>query len=133
MRSFTVITTAANKTMAPVHHRMPAVLFPEDWDEWLRPGPLRTGRLADLLVPAPEEALVAYRVGSGVNKSANDGPELIEPTVVPQQSTLSILWVRALDPAEFELSELEPDHLALGQLVGTPGLGQLAHDLQPSS
>jgi putative SOS response-associated peptidase YedK len=99
LRSFTVITTAANKTMAPVHHRMPAVLFPEDWDEWLHPGPLRKGRLADLLVPAPEHALVAYPVGNGVNKSANDGPELIEPAVVPLQGTLSLSAERALGPS----------------------------------
>ena len=97
LRSFTVITTAANKTMAPVHHRMPAVLFPEDWDEWLHPGPLRTGRLADLLVPAPEEALVAYRVGNGVNKSANDGPELIEPAAVQQQA-LGLAYNRHCSP-----------------------------------
>jgi putative SOS response-associated peptidase YedK len=96
LRSFTIITTAANQTMAPVHHRMPAVLLPPDWDEWLHPGPLRKGRLADLLVPAPEDALEAYPVGSGVNKSANDGPELIEPAVVPQQGTLTALWDSAL-------------------------------------
>ena len=99
LRSFTIITTAANKTVARVHHRMPAVLFPEHWDEWLHPGPLRKGRLADLLVPAPEEALVVYRVGTGVNKSANDGPELIEPAVEPQQGTLSVLSEWEVDPS----------------------------------
>ena len=41
--------------MAPVHHRMPLVLAPESWDEWLRPGPLRRARLAELAVPAPDE------------------------------------------------------------------------------
>ena len=79
LRSCTVITTMANKTMAPVHHRMPVVLSEHTWDEWLQPGPLRPGRLAELLVPAPEESLDAYPVGEEVNKAGNDGPELIEP------------------------------------------------------
>jgi putative SOS response-associated peptidase YedK len=89
LRSCTVITTMANKTMAPVHHRMPVVLSEHTWDEWLQPGPLRPGRLAELLVPAPEESLDAYPVGEEVNKAGNDGPELIEP--------------RALQPPAFGL------------------------------
>jgi len=42
IRSCTIIMTSANKTMAPVHHRMPVVLPRGAWDEWLRPGPLAT-------------------------------------------------------------------------------------------
>ena len=84
LRSCTIITTSANKTMAPVHQRMPVVLARESWDEWLEPGPLRIGRLAQLLVPAPEESLDAYPVGDDVNKAVNDGPELIEPRSLPE-------------------------------------------------
>jgi putative SOS response-associated peptidase YedK len=87
LRSCTIITTTANKTMAPVHHRMPVVLSQENWEEWLHPGPLRRGRLAELLVPAPEGLLYAYPVGTGVNKALNDGPELITPQPMPRPAT----------------------------------------------
>lgn len=79
LRSCTIITTVANKTMGPVHNRMPVVLSGENWAEWLCPGPLRRERLAELLTPAPEGLLSAYPVSTAVNKAVNDGPELIEP------------------------------------------------------
>lgn len=78
LRTCTIITTAANRTMAPVHHRMPVVVDRRDWQEWLRPEPLRPGRLEELLVPAPEGVLDAYPVSTAVNKASNDGPQLLE-------------------------------------------------------
>ena len=65
--------------MAPVHHRMPVVIPPEAWDDWLRPEPLRPSRLAELLAPALDALLDAYPVSTAVNKAGNDGPELIAP------------------------------------------------------
>ncbi len=85
LRSCTIITTVANETMAPVHNRMPVVLPRENWAEWLRPGPLREDRLAELLTPAPEDLLSAYPVGSSVNKALNDGPELLEPQPLEEE------------------------------------------------
>ncbi|MGH9105551.1 MAG: SOS response-associated peptidase [Acidimicrobiales bacterium] len=73
----TIITTPANKFMAPVHNRMPAILSPNDWDEWLLPGPLSAQRAEHLLAPAPEGLLVAYPVGLAVNDVRNDSPELV--------------------------------------------------------
>jgi putative SOS response-associated peptidase YedK len=78
-RTVSLITTAANATMAPVHSRMPVILAPETWDEWLRPGPIETSRLDELLVPAPNDLLVRWPVSSAVNSAKNNGPELIEP------------------------------------------------------
>jgi len=72
-------TTTANKVMAPVHHHMPLMLSSERWDEWLYPGPLRPGRLAELLAPAPVDLLGVFPVGSAVNKAGNDRPELVDP------------------------------------------------------
>ena len=80
LRSCTIITTVANKTMVPVHHRMPVVLPKGAWDEWLRPGPLARTRLAELLAPAPDDLLDAHPVSIAVNSARNDGPELITAT-----------------------------------------------------
>ena len=34
-QSYTMVTTAASPLMAPIHDRMPALLRPEEMDEWL--------------------------------------------------------------------------------------------------
>jgi putative SOS response-associated peptidase YedK len=79
LRTCTIITTAANKATAPVHDRMPAILLPEVWEEWLRPGTLDARRLARLLAPAPDDLLDIYPVGTAVNDARSNGPELIMP------------------------------------------------------
>ncbi|MGO9657472.1 MAG: SOS response-associated peptidase, partial [Acidimicrobiales bacterium] len=83
LRTCTIITTPANATMAPVHHRMPVVVPADAWEEWLRPEPLRPGRLSELLAPAPDDLLDAHPVTTAVNKAGNDGPELVLPVPVP--------------------------------------------------
>jgi putative SOS response-associated peptidase YedK len=84
METFTIVTTTANATMAPVHHRMPVVLCRHHWDEWLAPVPLPPGRLAQLLVPASEDLLVCYPVSTAVNNSQRNGADLIEPVDAPE-------------------------------------------------
>ena len=82
LRSCTIITTAANTTMAPVHHRMPVVLPRDGWDEWLRPEPLGRARLDELLAPAPDDLLDVHPVGTAVNNALNNGAQLITPQTV---------------------------------------------------
>ena len=79
LRTCTIITTAANGVMAPVHHRMPVVLASSAWDEWLDRAPLSPHRLAELLAPAPEGLLAVHPVTTAVNDVRRDGPELVEP------------------------------------------------------
>ena len=99
LRSCTMITTRANETMAPLHDRMPVVLSPEDWDEWLRPGPLAPGRQRELLVPAPPDLLDYHPVSQAVNKALNDGPELVLPCPEEQSPLTGALnWRPELAP-----------------------------------
>jgi putative SOS response-associated peptidase YedK len=65
--------------MEPVHHRMPVILAPEDWDTWLDPENTDTEELAKLLVPAPEEMLTLWPVDPAVGNVRNNRPELQEP------------------------------------------------------
>jgi putative SOS response-associated peptidase YedK len=83
LRSCTIITTIANETMAHVHHRMPVILPPGVWDEWLRPERLGRARLDELLVPAPDDLLAVHPVTSAVNNARNDGPQLLVPVTLP--------------------------------------------------
>ena len=76
LRTFAIVTTAANETMARIHHRMPVILEPEDWALWL--GEAGHGA-ARLMRAAPENALKMHRVSRAVNSNRAQGPELIEP------------------------------------------------------
>jgi putative SOS response-associated peptidase YedK len=73
--AFVILTTAPNAVVARIHDRMPALLPPALCEAWLDP---RTPveRLAGLLRPAPDDALVAHPVSLLVNDVRNDVPEV---------------------------------------------------------
>ena len=78
-RTFTIITTSPNKTLADLHDRMPVVIAQSAWDRWLDTSSGDPGELLGLLVPNEEVALEVYAVRRDVNDVRRDGPELIEP------------------------------------------------------
>lgn len=72
-----VITTAAIGDLALVHGRMPLLLPPERWSEWLGGD---AGDPAALLTPPTEAWLAGIEirpVGRAVGDVNNDGPELV--------------------------------------------------------
>lgn len=73
----TVITTRPNELVATLHDRMPVILCPDRYGEWLRPAPLPPGRLQECLSPHPADEMEAYQVSAHVNNPRNDGPECI--------------------------------------------------------
>lgn len=75
-RSCAIVTTAANRRMAQIHHRMPVILCSQDWPLWL--GEAGHGA-ATLMRAAPEEALTLYRVDRAVNSNRASGPALVAP------------------------------------------------------
>ncbi len=78
LRSATIITTTANETMAAIHDRMPVILPPSAWDDWLDPGNADVDTLGRLLVPAPADLLVLRPVSADVGNVRNQGPQLVE-------------------------------------------------------
>ena len=79
VRSYSIVTTKPNELVAPIHNRMPAILRPEDEEDWLDPDNHDTAFLARLLGPYPAEAMEAYPVSTEVNKVENAGEALIAP------------------------------------------------------
>ena len=75
-----IVTTAANRTLAPIHDRMPVVIAPDQFDLWLGNRDEDTTAASALIKPAPNELLETYPVRSDVNRVANDNPRLIEPS-----------------------------------------------------
>lgn len=71
-----IITVDPNELVEDVHDRMPAMLNPEEVDQWL------TGSVDDavkLLDPYPSTAMAATAVSRAVGNANNEGPELVEP------------------------------------------------------
>ncbi len=71
LETCTILTTAANETVAPVHERMPVILPPESFDAWLRGGAVE-------LSPCPAHEIVVQAVGTWVNNPSNDDSRCIE-------------------------------------------------------
>jgi putative SOS response-associated peptidase YedK len=78
MDSCTIITTTPNDLMEKIHDRMPVILNPTDYEEWLDPQNQRLERLQQFLVPCASEDLVTFKV----RPLRGDGPELTEPLAV---------------------------------------------------
>lgn len=74
--SCTIITTEPNAVAAEIHDRMPVILPPEAYDEWLSQATPPEAAKA-LLKPYAGE-MIAYPVDKAVGSPKNDGPELIE-------------------------------------------------------
>jgi putative SOS response-associated peptidase YedK len=72
-----MITTTANELVKPLHDRMPVILPPEYYAEWLDPDTPQK-RLTALLQPYAADAMQATEVGGAVNSPKNDGPECLE-------------------------------------------------------
>lgn len=74
-----IITTTANRQLAPIHDRMPVIVSPEAFDFWLDSTKVDAQTAAALIAPAREGLLEVYPVSNAVNRTANDTPALIEP------------------------------------------------------
>jgi putative SOS response-associated peptidase YedK len=83
LRTFTIVTSAANDLMAPIHDRMPVVIPREAWAMWLDPTLEDIGELQGLLLPMADYGLEGYPVDTLVNNVRNDGPALIVPLATP--------------------------------------------------
>ncbi len=82
LETCSIITTAANPTMAEVHDRMPAMIPAARWDDWLDPDS-EPSSLTELLVPAPDDLLRLHKISTAVNNVRNNGPRLLDPVDDP--------------------------------------------------
>jgi putative SOS response-associated peptidase YedK len=77
LQTCTIITTAANDFMQPLHHRMPVILDGFQLDTWLDPQ-VNPNAVAAILKPAENDLLEAWPVSRLVNSPKNDDQRLIE-------------------------------------------------------
>ena len=78
VESCTILTTAPNALVAPLHDRMPVILAQEEFELWLD---AQAGReeLRPLMDPFPGDEMEAYPVSTQVNSPGNEEPGCIAP------------------------------------------------------
>ena len=74
-----IITTQATDDVGQIHDRMPMVITPEHWADWLDPGNTESGQLQAAMQPAMAGGLTSRPVSMAVNSVRNNGPDLIKP------------------------------------------------------
>jgi putative SOS response-associated peptidase YedK len=79
LTSCTIITTAPNPLLAPIHDRMPVILDEADHPAWLDCAATSAADATALLRPYPPEQMRARPVGRIVNRAGNDDPACIAP------------------------------------------------------
>ncbi len=85
IKSFSIITTTANREVGTLHQRMPVILSTKDQqDTWLTNPSL--DRALDLLQTLPDDSLEIYRISSKLNSPANNSIDLHQ--LVPEPPTL---------------------------------------------
>lgn len=83
-----ILTTDANAAISAIHHRMPVVIRPQDYERWLDCRSYEPRDVADLMRPVEPDFFEAVPVSDKVNKVANTGPDLqarVEPQTEPAQ------------------------------------------------
>jgi putative SOS response-associated peptidase YedK len=77
--SCTLITTEPNALMATIHHRMPVILNPEQYGQWLDYQTTDSKKVAPLLTQYPADQMRLYPVSREVNQARNDHAGLVQP------------------------------------------------------
>lgn len=75
--TFTILTCAANATIARMHDRMPVILCDRDADDWMNPREADPHSLKRILIPAAADVLEMRPASPLVNNVRNEGPELL--------------------------------------------------------
>lgn len=78
VESCTILTTDASEPVSKLHDRMPVILEPEDFDQWLDPVEKNVERLRGMLQPAASGTLTMHPVSMYVNKAGHEGERCVE-------------------------------------------------------
>jgi len=85
LHTCTLLTTAANELMAPIHDRMPVIVRGDDREVWLK-AEAGDRHLLELMAPLPADLMTAHPVSDLVNSPRNDEPACAEPIEPPPET-----------------------------------------------
>ena len=78
-KSCTIITTEASEFVKDVHDRMPLILKPEAYEEWLDPENKDAGKIEGVLKKGYVKEFKRYPVSKLVNRVENNSKACMEP------------------------------------------------------
>jgi putative SOS response-associated peptidase YedK len=76
LNTYTIITTEANKTLSSLHSRMPVILHPNNYGNWLT---AESKTLSSLFAPYPDNKLEYFEISPAINSPKNNRPENLHP------------------------------------------------------
>jgi putative SOS response-associated peptidase YedK len=79
LETCSILTTASNRLIRPLHDRMPVILHHEQYTHWLDRNITDPEKLTPLYQPYPAELMEMYPVSPLVNNPRNDSSACIEP------------------------------------------------------
>lgn len=79
LRMVCIVTTVPNNVMVPTHDRMPLIINPEHWQDWLA-APVE--KIEMLVAPYPDDKMQAWQVTRRVSKTGDDDAGLIDPVEI---------------------------------------------------
>ncbi len=71
-----IVTTEANESFSTIHHRLPVVIQPEHYGDWLDCRRNEPRDMEPLMRPVDDDFFEAIPVGKAVNKVSNTGPDV---------------------------------------------------------
>ena len=79
IHSFAILTTGASELVRPIHDRMPVILAPAAYGQWLGEEETTDGGLARLMASGGDDDFITYPVSARVNSHVNDDAACVEP------------------------------------------------------
>lgn len=92
LQTCTILTSAPNSIVAPIHDRMPVILERSAWEEWLDPTYEDVDALTGMLGPAPDDLLTVWPVSVAVNDVHRHDDELVAPVDPPTEEVQDSLF-----------------------------------------
>jgi putative SOS response-associated peptidase YedK len=86
----TILTTTPNADLQPLHDRMPVLLDDDDAATWVLEE-LSLEQAGEMLKPCPAGWLLLRPASPLVNNVRNQGPELLDPQVLPADYQLELM------------------------------------------
>jgi putative SOS response-associated peptidase YedK len=77
--SCTIIVTEADQALRPIHDRMPVILQPEQFSDWLNPDEREVAKLKALVLNPTHSGMDAYPVSKSVGNPRFDDVSCIRP------------------------------------------------------
>jgi putative SOS response-associated peptidase YedK len=78
LRTACILTTEPNELVKPIHQRMPVIIPPESYQDWITEGEINPSVFQYLLRPFPAVQMQAYPVSTYVNSPKNNSPQCIQ-------------------------------------------------------